>query len=171
MTYREVDNLHKRADDLAHNGDGHAELTTAEANSVRELWIRLHWTDAEAKEYSDAEKRQEEIHAAAGSVYLGSEENREYMRLSARQTELVHGIRGRRVGANHAMRDRVWPEFSPKALRYWKLVDKPHEQLTSDECKELEHLLEYFNRLQAEAIETAERELAKANTRPGEMKA
>jgi hypothetical protein len=155
-----VERLGERVDKITHTGNWDSDLTTAEANSVRELWIQLHWTDAEAKEYSDAEKRQEEICAAAGSVYLDSEQNREYMRLATRQTELVHDLRGKRVGANHAMRDKVWPELVPRALRYWKLVDKPREQLTDAEAEELEGLLEWFSKLQAEALKAAESELS-----------
>jgi hypothetical protein len=161
-----IKKLEERVDELSHGGN-RDDLTTQEANSVRELWIQLHWTDAEAQEYDRCKERMDAIYVAAGSVYLGSEENREYMRLSARSTELVHDIRGKRIGANHAIRDKVWPEFTPRALRYWKLVDKPREQLTGAEAEELKGLLEWFSKLQAEALEAAESQLAKTSGTSG----
>ena len=161
-----VERLGERVNKLTHNSQGPA-LTTQEANSVRELWIQLHWTPEEAKEYLSCKERMEVIHIAAGGPYLGSEENRLYMILSKRCTELVHDIRGKRVAATHAMRDRVWPELVPRALRYWKLVDKPREQLTDAESEELKALLEWFSKLQAEALEAAESQLAKSSERGG----
>jgi hypothetical protein len=63
------------------------------------------------------------------------------------------------------MRDRVWPEFAPRALRYWKLVDKPREELTDAEAQELKALLEWLNKLQAEVLEAAETALTKTSDR------
>jgi hypothetical protein len=150
-----VEKLEARVDKIAHTGNWDDNLTTAEANSVRAFWIQLHWTSAEAEEYAAAERRQDEIRVAAGSVYFNTEQNREYNALATRQVELIHDIRGKRVGANRAMSDRVWPEFVPRALRYWKLVDKPREQLTDVEAEEFKGLLEWFSKLQAEALEAA----------------
>lgn len=164
-----VEKLEKRLNGLARHGEWDDGLTTPEANSVRELWIQLHWTPEEAAEHDRCEERMVAIHAAAGSVYLGSEENREYMRLSARATQLAHDVCMKRVIANHAMRDRVWPEFTPRALRYWKLVDKPREQLIDTEAEELKGLLEWLSKLQAEALEAAENQLTKTSERGGEF--
>jgi hypothetical protein len=150
-----VGKLEERLNGLDHHGTWDHGLTTAEANLVRELWIQLHWTPEEAKEYLACKERMEGIHVAAGGPYLGSEENREYMILSKRCTELMHDIRGKRVAATHAMRDRVWPELAPRAVRYWKLAEKPREQLTDAEAAELKDLLEYLNKLQGEALEAA----------------
>jgi hypothetical protein len=147
-----INDLTERVDDLAHGNSQGPALTTEEANSVREFWIQLHWTTAEAEEYDAAERRQDEIRAAAGSVYFNTEQNREYNTLATRQVELIHAIRGKRVRANYALRDRVWPELVPRALRYWKLVDKPREQLTGTEAEELKSLLEWSSKLQAEAL-------------------
>ena len=153
-----IEALGERLDAITNRGNS-PDLTTEEGNLVREFWIQLHWTDDEAKEYFDAEKRQDEIHAAAGSVYLNSEQNREYMRLATRQTELIHDIRGKRVGVNHVMRDRVWPMLVPRALRYWKLIEKPREQLADAEAQELRNLTEWFSKLQAEALEASRQAL------------
>jgi len=149
-----VERLEDRLTKLGHHGEWDDGLTTAEANSVRELWIQLHWTDEEAQEYVRSKERMDVLYATAGSCYLGGEESREYSRLSARCTELVHDIRGKRLAATHAMRDRVWPEFAPRALRYWKLVDKPREELTDAEAQELKDLQEWFDKLQASGGET-----------------
>jgi hypothetical protein len=161
-----INDLTERVDNLAHGNSQGPALTTEEANSVRELWLQLHWTDEEAKEYLACHDRMEGIHIAAGGPYLGSEENREYMMLSKRCTELVHDIRGKRIAATHAMRDRVWPELAPRALRYWKLVDKPREQLTGAEAEEFTALSEWLDKLRAEALETAEKQLAKTTGAP-----
>jgi hypothetical protein len=163
---KKVERLGERVDQLSHGNDGD-DLTTEEANLVRSFWRRLHWTDEEAEEYSKGEKRMEEIHVAAGSVYLGSEENREYMRLSKRSTELQHDIIGKRLIANEAMRARVWPELVPRVLRFYKLTEKPVEELANAEAEELEDLLDWFIKLRAEAIETAEKELAKTSGTSG----
>jgi hypothetical protein len=149
-----VEKLEERLDALAHDGQG-PTLTTKEANMVREFWINLHFTPEEGDEYSAIRKRRDDIYAAAGSVYLGAEENREYMKLSKRSTELAHDIVGKRVIANHAMCDRVWPELAPRVLRYWKLREKPVEELTDAEAEEFKGLLEWFGKLQAEALEAA----------------
>ena len=151
---KKVERLEGRLNGLGRHGSWDDRLTTAEANSVRELWIQLHWTPEEAKEYLACHDRMEGIHVAAGGPYLGSEENRLYMVFSKRCTELVHDIRGKRLAATHAMRDRVWPEFAPRALRYWKLVDKPREELTDAEAQELKDLQEWFDKLQASGGET-----------------
>jgi len=152
-----VEKLGERVNELAGRSIDGPALTTEEANMVRSFWRQLHWTTEEAEEYSSGKKRMDEIHVAAGGPYLGSEENREYMRLSKRSTELQHDIIGKRVIATVAMRDRVWLELVPRALRYWKLVDKPREQLTNAEAEELEGLLEWFSKLQAEVLEAAEK--------------
>jgi len=157
-----VERLGERVDELSHNSQGPA-LTTEEANMVRSFWRQLHWTTEEAEEYSRGKKRMDEIHVAAGGPYLGSEENREYMRLSKRSTELQHDIIGKRVIATVAMRDRVWPDLAPRVLRYWKLREKSLEELTDAEAEELEGLLEWFSKLQAEAFEAAESLLAKTS--------
>lgn len=81
---------------------------------VRSFWNLLHWTSEEAEEYSRGKQRMEEIHVAAGSVFLNSEQNHEYMRLSGRCTELQHDVIGKRVIASNALRDRVWPELTPR---------------------------------------------------------
>jgi hypothetical protein len=107
----------------------------------------------------------DEIHVAAGGPYLGSEENREYMRLSKRATELQHDIIGKRVIANEALRVRVWPELVSHVLRFCKLTENPVEQLTNTETQELEGLLEWFSKLQAETLETAGGQLAKTSAR------
>lgn len=150
-----VEKLEERLNALGHHGEWDDGLTTAEANSVRELWIQLHRTDEEAQEYLDAHARMDAIAAEAGSCYLNEEQNREYMKLSIRVTQLAHDVWGKRVGANHAMRDRVWPELAPKALRYWKLREKPLEELTDAEAQELKDLQEWFDKLQAEALEAS----------------
>jgi hypothetical protein len=157
-----IEALGERLDKITHTGNWDSNLTTAEANSVRELWIQLHWTDEEAREYVRSKERMDVLYATAGSCYLGGEESREYSRLSARCTELVHDFRGKRVGANHAMRDRVWPEFAPRALRYWKLREKPLEELTTAEAEELKALQEWFDKLQAEALEASRQALRAA---------
>jgi hypothetical protein len=153
-----IKKLEERVDELASNTHGPA-LTTQEANSVRELWIQLHWTPEEAQEYDRCKEQMESLHVAAGGPYLGSEENRLYMILSKRCTELMHDIRGKRIAATRAMRDRLWPELAPRALRYWKLVDKPREQLTDAEAQELRDLIEWFSKLQAEALEASRQAL------------
>ena len=153
-----VERLGERVDELSHNSQGPA-LTTEEANMVRSFWRQLHWTTEEAEEYSRGKKRMDEIHVAAGGPYLGSEENREYMRLSKRSTELQHDIIGKRVIATVAMRDRVWPMLVPRALRYWKLIEKPREQLADAEAQELRNLTEWFSKLQAEALEASRQAL------------
>jgi len=85
-----VEKLEERVDKIAHTGNWDDNLTTAEANSVRAFWIQLHWTSAEAEEYAAAERRQDEIRVAAGSVYFNTEQNREYNALATRQVELIH---------------------------------------------------------------------------------
>lgn len=148
-----ISDLEKRVNRL---GEGQElSLTTEEANAVRWFWIRLHWTDEEAKEYSDAETRQEEISAAAGSPYLNAEENREYMDLTKRQTELAHDIGMKRVIDNDTLRDEVWPELAPRVLRFYKLTEKPSEQRTSEETKELQTLLDWFTELQRKVLRTS----------------
>lgn len=155
--------MEERLNGLDHRGEWDDGLTTEEANSVRELWHQLHRTPDEVQEYVDAHARMDAIAAEAGSCYLNMEQNQEYMKLSARSTQLAHDVWGKRVIANHAMRDKVWPEFAPKAVRYWKLVDKPREQLTDAEAEELKDLIEWFSKLQAEALEAAESQLTKTS--------
>jgi hypothetical protein len=157
-----VERLGERVDALTHNSQGPA-LTTEEANMVRSFWRKLHWTPEEAEEYSSGNKRMEEIYIAAGSVYLGSEENREYMRLSKRATELQHDIVGKRHIANEALRARVWPELVPRVLRFCKLTEKRVGELTGAEAEELNGLLEWFSKLQAEALQAAENQLTKTS--------
>ena len=127
-------------------------LTTEERNIVRYFWSQLHWTPDEFEEYSAMKTRMEDIRAAAESVNLGAGENQEYVKLSRRSTELVHDILGKRVIITHDIRDRVWPELAPRVLRFRKFMEKPSDQLSSEENKELETLLEWFNKLQREAV-------------------
>lgn len=115
-----LSNLTERVDQLGQGQE--LALTTEEGNAVRWFWLHLHLTSEEVEEYSKAEKRQEEICAAAGGVYLNAEQNREYMDLAGRQVELVHEIAMKRVAANDALRDRVWPELAPRVLRWEKLT-------------------------------------------------
>jgi hypothetical protein len=153
-----VEKLSERVSELAH-GNGPA-LTTQEANSVRALWIRLHYTDEEAREYQTLHERHETLYQkyeAADPHSLSTEELEEWNKNGRRSAEIAHDTVMRRVVANHAMRDRVWPELVPRALRYWKLVDKPREELSGAEAEELNGLLEWFSKLQAEALEAAER--------------
>ena len=150
-----IEELEERLDELSHGGNGD-DLTTEEGNMVRYFWIQLHWTPAEAEEYSTIQKRREILHENWEAHRMTAEEQAEYTRLSARSTELAHDICGKRVGANHAMRDRVWPMLAPRVLRYWKLQAKPCEELTDAEAEEFKGLLEWFSKLQAEALEAAD---------------
>ena len=150
MTKPEIRSLEERVTRL--NESQEPSLTTSESNMVRAFWIHLHWTPAEAEEYSRCKERMEAISAAAGSVYLNAEQNREYMKLSGRCTELIHDIGMKRVGANNALRDRVWSELAPRVLRFQKLTERPSEQLTGDEKRDLETLLEWFSELQREVL-------------------
>lgn len=120
---------------------------------VRAFWIHLHWTPEEAEEYSRNKERMEAISEAAGSVYLNVEQNQEYMKLSGRCTELVHDVCMKRTIADHILRDRVWPELAPRVLRFYKLTEKPTEQLTDQETRELDSLLEWFSELQRMALD------------------
>jgi hypothetical protein len=147
--------LAERVDELAGDGQGPA-LTTEEANSVRQLWIQLHYTDEEAREYRTLHERHEVLfqkYEVARS--LSPEELEEWNKNGQRCAEIAHDTVMRRVAANRAMRDRLWPELAPRALRYWKLVDKPRDQLTDVEAEELNGLLEWFSKLQAEALEAS----------------
>ena len=126
---------------------------------VREFWINLHLTPEEGDEYDKAHARMKAIVAEAGSCYLDAEQNREYMKYSTRSTQLASDIVGTRVIANHGMRDRVWPELAPHVLRFRKLQEKPLEGLTDAEAEELEGLLEWFSKLQAEALEASRQAL------------
>lgn len=129
-------------------------LTTEEANTVRAFWIHLHWTPAEAEEYEAINKRQDVLQAKWKAGTMTAEDQREEMNLSARSTYLAHDVGMMRVLANHALRDRVWPELAPRVLRWWKLTEKAAAELTGDESKELEALQEWFTALQREALVT-----------------
>jgi hypothetical protein len=141
------------------------KLTTEETNMVNYFWSQLHFTPDEFEEYWAIRTRMEDIHAAAGSVHLGREQNREYMKLSQRSTQF-RDIIGKRVIANHAMRDRVWPELAPRALRCWKFQEKP--QLTKAEVEESMGLLEWLSKLRKEALKTTCQALEAAGKAPAE---
>ena len=140
MTKSEVENLKERLNRLARSGYSADGLTTEEANMVRYFWIRLNWTQEEEDEHHRCREQMDAIHDAAGSVYLNAEQNREYMKLSARATQVARDIGMKRVCANDAMRDRVWPELAPRVLRYWKLLENGKRriaELNADEAEEL----------------------------------
>lgn len=161
-----IEMLGERVDALDSSDQG-PTLTTEERNMVNYFWFNLHFTREEADEYRKGKERMEAIHAAAGSVYLNAEQNREYMSLSARSTQLMHDVVPKRQRANEAIYVRVWPDLAPRVLRYWKLREKPLEELTEAEAEELNGLLEWFSKLQAEALEAAESLLAKTSATSG----
>ena len=149
-----VEKLSERVSELTRDGNSQAPgLTTEESNMASYFWSQLHWMTDEYEEYWAIRTRMEDIHAAAGSVYLGAEENRECMKLSERKTELFHDILGKRLRASNALRDRVWPELAPRVIRCYKLQEKP--QLTDDEVEELKGLMEWFSKLRQEALKTS----------------
>jgi len=149
-----VEKLSERVSRLTPDGNSQAlALTAEERNMVSYFWSQLHWMPDEFEEYWAIRTRMEDIHAAVGSVHLGAEENREYMKLNERSTELVHDILGKRVRANNVIRDMVWPELAPRVVRSCKLQEKP--QLTDDEVEELKGLMEWFSKLRQEALKTS----------------
>jgi hypothetical protein len=133
-------------------------LTTEEANMVRAFWIRLNYSPEEGEEEVALEKRSEILYQnwLARKSLPGEQE--EFSKVSARSTEIAHDIVMMRVIANHALRDRVWPEFVTRVLRFRQLTDETSTDLSSDESKELETLLEWFNELQCEALKKSEME-------------
>jgi hypothetical protein len=168
MTKSEVKKLERRVGELTRNGDSEGPaLTTEERNMVGYFWFNLHKTPHEAAAYAEAEQRQQEIHDAAGSVYLSTEQNAEYERLAKLQVQIGHDIVPKRMRVNETMYNRILPELAPRVLRYWKLKEKPVDELTDAEAQELEGLLEWFDKLQAEALESAESQLAKTSSTSG----
>jgi len=162
----EVKKLEERVGELTRNGDSQGPvLTTEERNMVGYFWFNLHKTPHEDAAYAEAEQRQEEIVKAAGGPYLTTEQNAEYERLAKLQVQIVHDIVPKRMRVNEAMYDKILPEFAPRVLRYWKLREKPLEELTDAEAQELKDLQEWFDKLQAEALKTAESSLAKTSDR------
>jgi hypothetical protein len=150
LTKTEIKNLEERVTRLDKGQE--LSLTTEEANTVRAFWIHLHWTSEEAEEYARIDKRRDVLFELWKAGRMTPEEREESTRLSARSTQLAHDLGMKRVIANDAMRDRVWPELAPRVLRFRELTEKPSEQLTGDETKELETLLEWFGELQREAL-------------------
>jgi hypothetical protein len=123
-----------------------------EANTVRWFWIQLHYTDDEAEEEAWLKKRQDVLYEKWQAGKQSPEEHAEYSRLEERIVQICHDVVMERVGRNDGLRDQVWPELAPRVLRYWKLREKPGEGLTAREKQELESLLEWFGKLQQEAL-------------------
>jgi hypothetical protein len=130
----------------------HLALTTEEESMVRYFWIRLHWTPGEAEEYDTIQKRRKILFENWTAGRMTAEEQAEYAKLN---TQLCDDIGVKRGIANEAMYDRVWPELAPRVLRLRKLQEKPLEELTDAEAEEWKGLLEWFSKLQREALETA----------------
>jgi hypothetical protein len=152
MVNSKIENLSERVDELADGNREDPKLTTEEANMVRYFWIQLQWTPDEAEEYYTIQKRRKILFETWKADRMTAEEQAEYMRLN---TQLCDDIGMKRGIANEAMCDRVWPELAPRVLRYWKLRGKPVEELTDAEAEELKGLLEWFGKLQAEALEAS----------------
>ena len=150
MTKTKIEHLEERVNQL--NESQEPMLTTEDANTVREFWIQLNHSPEEAQEYSTLKERQDVLYEnwLAGRRAPGEAE--EWTKVSGRLTEIAHGIVMKRVIANDALRDRVWPELAPRVLRFRELTEKPSEELTSTETKELESLVEWFSELQREAL-------------------
>jgi hypothetical protein len=165
-----IEELEERLDKLPRGGSDPNE-PSEEGNLIRWFWVQLHWTPEEAAEYDANHERMAAIvserghgpNGEPGGPYLSAEDNREYMRLSARCTQLAHDIQGKRVIANDAMRDRVWPDLAPRVLRYSTLQGKTAGELAENDKEELGDLEAWFEKLRREAIETAEKELAKTS--------
>jgi hypothetical protein len=128
------------------------ELTTEEENIVRYFWIQLHWTPGEAEEYDTIQKRRKILFENWTAGRMTAEEQAEYAKLN---TQLCDNIGVKRGIANEAMYDRVRPELAPRVLRVWKLHEKTREGLTDAEAEELKGLLEWFGKLQVEALEAS----------------
>ena len=154
MANSKIENLSERVDELADGNREDPKLTTEEANMVREFWINLHFTPEAAEEYSKGEKRMEYLHELWLACNWSKEYEMESTRLSERSIELDDIVENR-VSANKALCDRVWPEVAPRVLRLRKLQEKPVEELTDAEAEELKGLLEWFGKLQAEALESS----------------
>jgi hypothetical protein len=145
-----ISNLEERVDQLNQNRD--PSLTTEEANTVRAFWIQLNYTPKEAREYFTLNKRRKLLYENYLAGRRAPGEAEEWTNVTGRMTEIAHDIVMRRVIANRSLRDRVWPDLAPRVLRFCKLTEKPTEELTSNEAKELESLQEWFNELQREAL-------------------
>ena len=150
MTKTEIERLEERVNRL--NESQEPSLTTEDANTVRQFWIQLNHSLEEAREYSTLKERQDVLYEnwLAGRRAPGEAE--EWTKVSGRLTQIAHDIVMKRVIANHSLQDRVWPELAPRVLRFRKLTEKPSEELTSEETKELESLLEWFSELQRKAL-------------------
>lgn len=128
-------------------------LTTEEENTIRWFWIQLNSSPEEAEESSILNKRREVLYQNRLTGKSTPEETAEWTKVSGRITELAHDIGMRRVSANSALRDRVWGDLAPRVLRYYKLTEKPNEELTDDETEELVAILKWFKELQREALQ------------------
>jgi hypothetical protein len=159
LTKTEIENLEERINRLGESQE--VSLSTEEANMVRSVWIHLHWTNEEAEEYENIRKREDVLleHSKARNYTRIPGEEEEWTKLSNRSTELAHDIGMKRVIANHAMRDRIWPEFTRRVLRFIELSKKPTEQLLSQEKQELDTLLEWLGKVRDEAVETAKEKM------------
>ncbi|MGA2626201.1 MAG: hypothetical protein ABSF63_03960 [Candidatus Bathyarchaeia archaeon] len=128
------------------------ELTTPEANAVRWFWIQLNYTPEEAEEDIGLRKRKEILYENWLAHKSLPGEQDEWTKIESRLVELIHDIVMPRAERNSALRDRVWPELTGRVLRWHKLGEKPSEQLTGDEVKELGLLTAWFDELQREAL-------------------
>ncbi|MGP8069874.1 MAG: hypothetical protein ACLP5V_08295 [Candidatus Bathyarchaeia archaeon] len=155
----EIKNLTERVERL--NENQAASLTTDEGNMARGIWINLHWTREEADEYANIRKRRDVLHEKWLQGKTTPEENQESSRLSERSTYLAHDISMRRCLANDVMRDRVWPELVPRAIRFTKLTEKPEDTLPDAEMQELNDLTKWFMDLRVKVVESAEKQLKK----------
>jgi hypothetical protein len=154
MANSKIEKLSERVDELACGSGQGPTLTTEEANTVREFWINLHVTPEEGDEYSRNEERLKYLHTLWRACKWTKEYEMEQSRLSERNVELDSDIVANRVIANHAMRDRVWPDLAPRVLRFRKLEKKPREELTDAEAEEWKGLLEWFSKLRQEVHQT-----------------
>lgn len=150
MTRLEIRTLEERVDRL--NESKGLSLSTEEANTVRAFWIQLNYSREEADEYSTLDKRREVLYQNYLAGKETQQEQAEWTKITERCTQIAHDIVMQRVINNDALRDRVWPELAPRVLRFRELTEKPHQDLTGDENRELEILLGYFSELQREAL-------------------
>ena len=145
-----ISDLEERVDRL--NETHEPSLTTEEANTVRAFWIQLNYSPEEAEEYSTLDKRREVLYENYLAGKKSLEEQAEWTKITERCTQIAHDIVMARVGRNQSLRDRVWPGLAPRVLRFRELTEKPSQELTGDEKRDLETLLDWFSELQQEAL-------------------
>jgi len=150
LTMTKISDLEGRVNRL--NESQESSLTTEEANMVRSFWVELNYSPEERAEYDTLDKRREVLYQNYLAGKKTPQEQAEWTKITERCTPIAHDKVMMRVIANTSLRDRVWAELASRVLRFQKLTEKPYLELTSNETKEIETLLEWFSKLQRKAL-------------------